>query len=126
MQGDNNSVNISSNVTFDQNVLLVVCEGTRVDIGEDCIFANGVTIRTSDQHAIYNNDNMRINKAKNVKIGNHVWLGAHVIVMKGTEVGDGSVIGMNSMITKNIPINCIAVGTPAKPIKHNIHWNKKL
>lgn len=126
IQGDNNRVFIGKNVTFDQNALIVVCEGTEVTIGANCIFANGVTIRTSDQHAIYDSQGKRINMAKNVVIGNHVWLGAHVVVMKGTNIGDGSIIGMCSMVTKNIPNNTIAVGTPAKVKKEDIHWSETL
>ena len=126
VQGNNNSVHLRKNVTFDQNVLLVACEGTKIIFGEDCIVANGVTVRTSDQHGIYNSEGNRINPAKDVHIGNHVWLGAHVVVMKGTSIGDGSVIGMNSMVTKDIPSNSLAVGTPARVIKENINWSEQI
>lgn len=126
IEGSNNKVLIGENVTFDQDVSIVVGEGTSVSIGQDCIVAKGVRIRTSDQHAIYNSDDERINPAKGVSIGSHVWLGASVIIMKGTNIGSGSMIGISSMVTKDIPENCIAVGTPAKPIKDNIHWNEKL
>ena len=55
-------------------------------------------------------------------IGNHVWLGNSVVIMKGVHIEDGSVIGIESIVTKDIPCNCIAVGSPAKVIKTNIHW----
>lgn len=44
--------------------------------------------------------------------------------MKGGNVGDGSVIGMDSMVTKDIPSKCIAVGKPTKVIKDNIKWRE--
>ena len=44
--------------------------------------------------------------------------------MKGVSIGNGSVIGMDTMVTKNIPDNCIAVGKPAKVIKNKIYWKE--
>lgn len=124
IQGDNNSIEIGERVVFDQNVNITVAEGTSVRIGNDCIIANGVKIRTSDQHEIFGFNGVRINTAKNVIIGSHVWLGNSVVVMKGTTIGDGTVIGINSMVLKDIPKNCVAVGTPAKVIKENIKWKE--
>lgn len=124
IQGDNNILKIGNEVIFDQNVSIVLAEGTECLIGNGCRFADGVRIRTSDQHFIYNKEGIRINNPKGVYIGNNVWLGAYVIIMKGVSVGDGSVIGMDSMVTKDIPSKCIAVGKPAKVIKDNIMWRE--
>lgn len=124
IQGDGNIIEIGDDVIFDQNVSIVVAEGTECKIGSGCRFANGVRIRTSDQHYIYDKGGNRINYAKNVYIGNHVWLGAFVIIMKGVIIGEDAVIGMDSMVTKNIPSSCIAVGKPAKVIKQNIYWQE--
>lgn len=124
VQGDNNVVEIGDNVTFDQDILIVVGEGTKVTIGSDCIFAYRVHIRTTDQHAIYDENRKRINPAKDVYIGNHVWLGKEAIIMKGVKVGDGAIIGMDSMVTKNVPERCIAAGKPAKVIRTNIYWDE--
>lgn len=126
MQGNNNTVVIGNHVTFDQDVSIVCCEGTTVRIGEDCMLAKAVRIRTSDQHPIYNDDCERINYPKNVIIGEHVWVGATCLIMKGVEIGKGSIIGINSMVTKNIPENVVAVGSPCQVIKSNVHWERKL
>ena len=123
--GDGNHVEIGNGVYFDQNVSLVCCEGTSIKVGNDCLFAQGIRIRTSDQHPIYNRDGERINPSRNVTIGEHVWIGATCMIMKGVSIGDGSVIGINSMVTKNIPSNVVAVGSPCKVIKENIYWKRK-
>lgn len=123
-QGDNNVVTIGKNVTFDGNTLIVVGEGTKVNIGSDCIIADKVHIRTTDQHCIYNENGDRINPAKSVNIGNHVWLGKDAIVMKGVCIGEGAIVGMDSMVTKNVPERCIVVGKPAKVIKSNVYWHE--
>ena len=124
IQGDGNIVEIGDDVIFDQNVSIVVAEGTECKIGSGCRLANGVRIRTSDQHFIYDEKGNRLNYAKNVYIGNHVWLGASVIIMKGITIGEGSVVGMDSMVTKDIPSKSIAVGKPARVIKFNIFWRE--
>ena len=55
--------------------------------------------------------------SKPVVIEDNVWLGEFVSVLPGVTIGKGSIIGTNSVVSKNIPSNVIAVGSPAKPIK---------
>ena len=55
--------------------------------------------------------------AKKTKIGDRVWLGANVTVLKGVHIGDDTVIGAGSVVTKDIPAGAIAVGVPAQVIK---------
>lgn len=52
-----------------------------------------------------------------ISIGNDVWLGARVVVLPGTTIDDGAIIGANSVVRGHIPANAIAVGSPAKVIK---------
>ena len=54
----------NNHVIFDQDVSIVLGEGTRCEIGPDCIFAKGVRIRTCDQYFIYDSENNRINTSK--------------------------------------------------------------
>lgn len=54
---------------------------------------------------------------KKVKIGEGVWLGAHVVVLPGVTIGDGSVVGAGAVVTKDIPPYSVAVGNPAKVIR---------
>jgi acetyltransferase-like isoleucine patch superfamily enzyme len=62
----------------------------------------------------------RINYARDINIGKHVWIGAYVNILKGVTIGDNSIIGIRSIVTKNIPQNCIALGVPAKVIRENV------
>ena len=52
------------------------------------------------------------------KIGNDVWTGANVVVLKGVNIGDGAVIGASSVVTKDVPPYAIVVGNPAKIIRY--------
>lgn len=124
VQGNNNVIKLGDNIIFDQNVLLVAAEGTSLSIGNDCLFANGVQIRTSDQHPIFDEAGVRINPSADVELGNHVWVGASVMICKGVKIGDGSVIGARSFVTKDVPPYTIAAGVPAKVVKTNVRWSR--
>ena len=54
---------------------------------------------------------------KNITIGNDVWIGGSTVIMHGVTIGSGVVIGANSLVTKDIPSSCIAVGTPARVVR---------
>lgn len=81
--------------------------GNNVRIGANCVIADG------DFHL----DDPRVGAPKPVTIHDNVWLGYGVIVMKGVTIGENSIIGMNSVVTRDIPANSIAAGSPAKVIK---------
>ena len=54
---------------------------------------------------------------ESINIGSDVWLGARVIVLPGVKIGDGCVIGANSVVTKDIPPYHVAAGSPARVIR---------
>jgi acetyltransferase-like isoleucine patch superfamily enzyme len=57
-----------------------------------------------------------------VRIGNHVWIGARAVVLKGVTVGDGAVIGAGAVVTQNVPPNTMVAGVPARAIRDEIEW----
>ncbi|WP_229333339.1 acyltransferase [Grimontia hollisae] len=100
---------------------------TTLRIGDHCMFSRNVKLMTSDGHDIHTlEQEKRINPAKNITIGNRVWLADSSVVLKGCTIGDGAVVGINAVVTKNVPNNSIAAGNPAKVIKNNIRWNEEL
>ena len=50
-------------------------------------------------------------------VGNYVWLGQNVTVMPGVHISDGAIVGANSVVTKDIPANVIAVGNPCRILR---------
>ena len=95
-----------------------------IRIGDNCMFAANVIISDSDWHGIYN----RIRPfrcTKPVTIENNVWLGERVIVNKGVTIGENSVVGAGSIVTKSIPANSVAAGNPARVIK-SINPNRRM
>lgn len=97
-----------------------------VEIGDNCLFASHIYI-SDNSHGCYNgclsDSSPAIPPAKRkyaaypVKIGNNCWVGEGVIILPGVTIGEGCIIGAHSVVNKNIPDNCIAVGSPARPIK---------
>lgn len=128
IEGNNITASIGDNCTFTHDSQICVQEdNNKVTIGDDCMFSHHVNIRTSDSHIIYDiHTNTRLNPAKSVTIGNHVWIAPCSTVMKGVTIEQGSIIGTNSIVTKNIPPFCLAVGMPAHVVKDNISWKRDM
>ena len=90
-----------------------------IKIGENIVISRDVIIRDSDSHDILDGKHIQ---TKEIEIGNHVWIGLRVIILKGVKIGDGAIIGAGSIVTKDVPPNCLAIGIPAKVIKENVQW----
>lgn len=126
--GNNCKIDIGDNVTMTSYIHLEVNEDNQyILIGEDCMFSNHIICRTNDSHPIYKKDTLeRINPPKSIVIGNHVWIAAGVSILKGVHIKDGSIIGLNSIVTHDIPSYSLAVGAPAKVVKEDVEWTRKL
>lgn len=126
IEDDNNIINIGRKCTFEIGTQLAACEGTKIIIGEDCMFSNNISIRTTDSHSILDNNNNRINESKDIRIGNHVWVGLQSLILKGSIVGDNSIIGARSVVSSSSPhlSNCIIAGHPVKIIRSDINWSR--
>lgn len=100
---------------------------SQVLIGEDCLFAYDIDIRTGDSHSIIDAKlGTRINYAKNIKIDNHVWLASHCRILKGVSIGENSIVGTNAVVTKSFDeTGVVLAGSPAKIVKRNITWDRK-
>jgi acetyltransferase-like isoleucine patch superfamily enzyme len=121
--GSDCSARIGNNFESAGVVLINAAEKTSVTVGSYCRFNAHIQIRTHDSHPIFDIDtHERINESKSIHIGNKVWLGNSVSVLKGVWIGDNCVVGMHSIVTKDIRNNCLAVGNPAEIKKENIDW----
>ena len=96
----------------------IVC-WERIKIGDYCGFGGNVSIWDTDFHGIKHDKRVIEDAIKTapIHIGNHVWIGANSLIMKGVTIGDRSVIGAGSIITKDIPEDEIWAGNPAHFIK---------
>lgn len=98
-----------------------------LEIGENVLLHSGTTILTHDyaSRAFLNLYCEFVPSHKKVKIGNNVWLGQNVSILKGVEIGNNVIIGYGSVVTQSIPSNSVAVGCPAKVICSFEEYYKK-
>ncbi len=76
-------------------------------------------------HPIYEMETgRRINTAKNIEVGNHVWIGKSVGLLAGCRIGSDSVVGYGTVASSSYSNNCIIAGNPAKEIRHGISWKR--
>lgn len=123
--GVGSSVTIGNNTRTNSQIWMSLGEAEdKIEIGDDCIFAN-VRFRTSDSHRIFDLDSgIRLNPSASIKIQNNVWVAEDVLILKGAVIGRGSAIGARSLVRGVIPPNCVAVGVPARVVRENIRWER--
>lgn len=92
---------------------------SNIEIGDNVAISHDVTIMDSDAHEGLWNGYV---KTLPVKIGNHVWIGTRATILKGVNIGDNSIIAAGSVVTKDVPSNCLAAGVPAKIVRKDINW----
>ena len=107
------------NITLGKNVFINACcrfqDQGGIVIGDGVLIGHNTTIATLNHDF---NPQKRANLHPNaVKIGQNVWIGSDCTILPGVEIGDGSIIGAGSVVTKSVEKNCIAVGNPARVIK---------
>lgn len=126
IEDDNNKITIDEHSRFFTQSQVAATEGKSITIGRDCLIAPNVQIRTGDSHSILDMDGNRTNLAKDVSIGNHVWIGGNCAILKGSKIPDDTVISTNSLVNKVLEQSfCVYGGTPAKLIKENVKWDSK-
>lgn len=93
-----------------------------VTIGNDCLFSWDILIMDTDFHKIIK-ENEVLNKEKPIKIGNRNWIGCRTTIIKGTETGNGCIIGAQSLLNKNYcNDSSLIAGNPATILKEDIDW----
>lgn len=118
------SVHIGERSTFAQTCLMTIHSHTRIEIGRDCMFSSGIYIQHTDSHPIYElGQEAHFNYADELKIGNHVWVGMGVNILKNVKIADDCILGAYSVIAKSFSEeHCAIAGNPARIIRRGITW----
>lgn len=99
------------------NFNLTCVDDTHIYIGDNTMIGPNVTLATAGHPILPRLREKGYQFNLPIHIGKNCWLGAGVIVLPGVNIGDNSVIGAGSIVTKDIPSNVVAYGTPCKVIR---------
>ena len=118
----NAKIYIGKNTSFWNTQIQSYDNNSSIHIGSDCMFSYNVSLCNTDGHSIIQNGNL-INKANELFIGNHCWLGYDSCVMKNSYVPDNTIVARAALVSgRHEQKNTILGGIPAKIIKENVNW----
>ncbi len=119
-------ITFGGGISVYRNLNVVAKAGKRVDIGDECMFARDIIVRNDDGHTIIDATTKDIiNAPENIKIADKVWVGTRAMILKGSEIPEGSVVGAMSLVNKKFTEkNIIIAGVPAKKVRENIIWDR--
>ncbi len=118
---DNPQLIIGSHTFIGNGCMFTV--NRRVQIGEYCNIAGGTTIADSDGHPTEwdrraDHDELSAEEVGDITIGDYVWIGRDVQILKGVTIGDRAIIGAGSVVISDVPADMTAMGSPARLIRN--------
>jgi acetyltransferase-like isoleucine patch superfamily enzyme len=117
--------NIEVGRNFFVNYNCTILDVGKVVIGDNVMFAPNVSIYTAGHPVHPDSRNTGYEYGIAITIGDNVWIGGNVIINPGVTIGNNVVIGAGSIVTKDIPDNVIAVGSPCKVIREVTEADRK-
>nr|WP_295221780.1 sugar O-acetyltransferase [uncultured Chryseobacterium sp.] len=109
--------NIEVGENFYANHNLVILDCAKVVFGDNVFIGPNCSFYTANHPIDVKQRNEGLESAHPIKVGNNVWFGGNVVVLPGITIGNNSVIGAGSVVTRSIQDNVIAVGNPCRVIK---------
>lgn len=125
IEDDNGQILIGRHVTVSGTTEMAAIEGTRIQIGADCLFSAQIHLRTGDSHSIIDaSSGKRINPSKDIQVGGHVWIGNDVKLLKGVRIGSHSIVGTGAVLSEGeYPSHSIIGGLGhGRVLKEGIDW----
>lgn len=117
--------NVSIGENFYANHNLIILDPGSVEFGDNVFIGPNCAFYTPQHPLDFETRNKGLEYAFGIKVGNNVWFGGNVVVLPGVTIGDNTVIGAGSVVTKDIPSNVIAAGNPCKVIRKISEKDKK-
>ena len=111
-----------------EDAYLLTDEDASIEIGRDCMFSKFVHLRAGDGHSVLDVESAkRINRARNIIIGDRVWLGRAACILKGAVIPDGCVVGAHAVVTRQYEkAGCAIAGNPAIVVREGISWDRRM
>lgn len=102
---------------FYSNFNLTLVDDGNIFIGDNVLIGPNVTVATAGHPVNPELREKALQFNREVHIGSNVWIGANAVVLPGVTIGENSVIGAGSVVTKDIPSNVVAVGNPCRVLR---------
>ena len=126
------SVGKNSTLRFGDNFVItgpssIVCSGGKcISIGRDTLFSWNVLLLNTDFHQVVDQEtNVIVNPAEDILVGNNVWIGCDVKILKGTTIADHCIVGANSLVCVALDEpHAVYAGQPAKRLRGGVGWRK--
>lgn len=109
--------NIEIGENFYANMNCVILDEAKVIFGDNVFVAPNCGFYTAGHPLDVDQRNRGLEYARPIIIGNNVWIGAHACILPGVTIGDNTVIGAGSVVTKSIPSNSLAIGNPCQVVR---------
>jgi galactoside O-acetyltransferase len=116
--------NIEIGSNFFANHNCIILDGAKVVFGDNVMIAPHCGFYADGHPLDVEGRNAGLEYAYPIKVGSNVWIGGNVVVLPGVTIGDNTVIGAGSVVTKDIPSGVVAAGNPCRVIRE-IMENKK-
>lgn len=126
VKGNNQTVAFGDHSTTAGDTYILCQEDCDVLIGGWCMLSRGIEIRTTDAHSVISRTTgQRLNKAKSVSVGDHVWIGVGALLSKGAGVAADSIVGAKAFVGKVFEEEGVVIaGVPARIVKRGITWHR--
>lgn len=109
------NIEIGENFYTNHNVVILDC--AKVTFGDNVFIAPNCGFYTAGHPLDAERRNKGLEDAKSISVGNNVWIGGGCTILPGVTIGDNTVIGAGSVVTKDIPANVLAFGNPCKVVR---------
>ena len=109
------NIQIGAGSFFNHNIYLMDC--AEIKIGKKCFIGPNCGFYTAIHPMLVEPRNEGLEMAKPIELADNIWIGADVTILPGVKIGEGSVIGAKSLVSKNIPAGVLAFGNPCRVIK---------
>lgn len=117
---------IGRNVSTTAVVAMSAAEGASITIGDDVMVVSENQVRADDGHPIFDvRTGKRVKVSRSIAISNHVLVG-HSAAVLGCKLGDGTVLGMGSIVTRSLPNNVVAAGVRARVVRRDVAWERPI
>lgn len=124
IRGNGCKIIIGQRTSFGSAYIVCMGQENSIEIGKDCMFAEEIDIWSTDSHPIHDAQGEILNKSLPIRIEDKVWVGKDCKILKGVTIHTGAVIGMGSIVTKEVKAHTLNVGNPSRCIRENISWER--